>query len=348
MVRIRFGQYNIRELTTRALLDPNDEKARAAASIIRAHAPDILSIDEIQYDYPDTPDPGLPGTGLNARRFADTFLADLGYRYDWMTPGNAGVRSGFEAPYETIGFARFPGEYGTALLSRFPIRAAEAVSFRRFLWRDLPENRLADLNESLRARGKPPVPDGFPLFDKDVSDVPVEIDGRMIHVIVAHTAPPVYERHNVARNADHLRFLDTFVAGRPLPGIRPLDPEAPFVLIGDLNCDPEDGEGDAEAIRRLIENPRILAFFPEGSGSRGANPRRNTFLAGGGVPNPPLDFNVLQLQLDYILPSKHFANPRGLVHWPDVRSQKDALMVARRASDHFFLMVEVEIRRSPS
>ncbi|MBN1422080.1 MAG: endonuclease/exonuclease/phosphatase family protein [Planctomycetes bacterium] len=342
-MRIRFGQFNIRELRTRALLDPDDEQVRAAASIIRAHAPDILSIDEMQYDYPDTPDPGLPGTGMNARRFAGASLAGLGYRFDWMTPGNAGLRSGFETPYELIGFARFPGQYGSALLSRFPIRAAEAVCFGRFLWRDLPGNGLARLDESLRGRGKPPIPDGFPLFDKSACDVPIEADGRVLHAILAHTIPPVYEAHAAARNADQLRFLEAYVAGRPLPGIRPLDPEAPFVVIGDLNCDPEDGEGDGEAMRRLVEHPRILDFFPEGAGSRGTNSRRNTFLAGGGVPNPPLDLGALQLQLDYILLSRDFESPGGLVHWPDPRSERDALMAARRASDHFFVMVEADL-----
>ena len=43
---------------------------------------------------------------------------------------------------DAFGWGKFPGHGGMAILSRLPIDAAAARSFRRLLWRDLPSPSL--------------------------------------------------------------------------------------------------------------------------------------------------------------------------------------------------------------
>src|SRR3546814_4452167 len=73
------------------------------------------------------------------------------------------------------------------------------------------------------------------------------------------------EDRNGARNADEIRLWREYIS----PGDKPwlcddagrcggLDPDARFVIAGDLNNDPTDGDGRHEAIVELLEHPRVL------------------------------------------------------------------------------------------
>ena len=65
-----------------------------------------------------------------------------------------------------------------ALLSRFPVRAAQARTFQRFLWRDLPGNHLP-----VGFYG-PEVAGALRLSSKSHWDVPVELPGgRVLHLL---------------------------------------------------------------------------------------------------------------------------------------------------------------------
>src|SRR3546814_19470743 len=89
-----------------------------------------------------------------------------------------------------------------------------------------------------------------------------------VHLLASHPAPPGVdgpEDRNGARNAAEIRLWREYIS----PGDKPwlcddagrcggLDADARFVIAGDLNNDPTDGDGRHEAIVELLEHPRVL------------------------------------------------------------------------------------------
>src|SRR3954454_17236152 len=127
----------------RALATPGDAQERAVAEIIQRVRPDILLLEEFDYDTDgeslrafQTNYLSRPQNGAGPTRYPDSFSA----------PSNTGVPSGFDLDHDgrvagggdALGFGEFPGQYGMAVLSRFLIESAHVRTFRRFLWRDLP------------------------------------------------------------------------------------------------------------------------------------------------------------------------------------------------------------------
>ncbi|MBI2894546.1 MAG: endonuclease/exonuclease/phosphatase family protein [Deltaproteobacteria bacterium] len=361
-VRVRLGQFNIREMTTAKLLNEDDRQVRAAAEILSRFAPDILSINELQFDLEGVPEAGLPGApagtlpgsaceGKNARRLADRLEAlhpELRYPYTVVALGNSGLpfEATGELPPELLqrGFGEFPGRFNVALVSRFPILHDQVRVIHDFPWRQLPGNRLAQVEEETGIV----VPDDFPLFEKALVIVPVDVDGVTLHVILVHPVSSGFNDMNPHRNHDELRGVSLFLDGA-LPGVEPLPAGARFVIVGDLNADPEDGEGIAGAVAQLYEHPLVVAHFASGEGgTAGMHPERNSFLSGCGkgdgtiVQNPA---SRLQLQLDYVLPSVTIGAPvaSGLFFPSHVESWDDYVL-ACTASDHRFVWADVDLK----
>ncbi|MBI5026514.1 MAG: endonuclease/exonuclease/phosphatase family protein, partial [Nitrospirae bacterium] len=164
-------------------------------------------------------------------------------------------------------------------------------------------------------------------FSTNLLDVPLSIGGRIVHGILLHASIPVRGFLNRERNGDQLNFLNEYISGGELPGVEPFKVVEPFVVIGDLNADPERGEGIREAIKGLLANPALNGLVPS----------RPTFLEGGGVEASPLDTEDFSLKLDYILPSRDFIVLKQGVFWPE---DADWWKLARLASDHFFIYVD--------
>ena len=130
--------------------------------------------------------------------------------------------------------------------------------------------------------------------------------GGRLHLLAWHAGPPVFdgpEDRNGRRNADEarlwLRYLDGELAegwGGP--------PDGPFVLMGDANLDPLDGEGRREAIRALLSDPRLQDPEPRGGPLSGevadADQRGDPALDTADWPGDPGPGN---LRVDYVLPS---------------------------------------------
>ena len=100
------------------------------------------------------------------------------------------------------------------LLSKYPILLDQIRTFQKFLWKDMPEALLP----------KDPVT-GENWFDdqelevvrlssKNHWDVPIEIDGNILHLLCSHATPPVFdgpEDRNGKRNHDEIRFWADYV-----------------------------------------------------------------------------------------------------------------------------------------
>lgn len=360
---VRVALFNVRELSADKVesVDPQgrgtDPQLLAAAAIVARVRPDVLVLQEVDVP-PEEP-------ARVARAFVDRYLAPHGLAYPsvFAAPSNTGRLSGFdlnddghvasEADLGTrsygddsFGYGEYPGKYGMAVVSRLPVLAEEARTFRDFPWRKLPGHH---------------VPDGFytpeelavlPLSSKSHWDLPVEVDGRRLHLLISHPTPPAFdgeEDRNGRRNFDEIAFWLRYLEGsRALVDDRGraggLPAGAPFVVAGDLNADPlrpastYDG---TTAIRLLLEHPRVddaaETLTSEGARlhGRGGEPRSEQVTAeflGG-------------MRVDYLLPSADLGVRDGGVFWPAADADPSGHLLAVTASDHRLLWLDVALPR---
>ncbi|MFG0258840.1 MAG: endonuclease/exonuclease/phosphatase family protein [Phycisphaerales bacterium JB041] len=201
------------------------------------------------------------------------------------------------------GFGTFPGQYGMALLvdSRLTIRANEVRTFRLLPWSYMPGAFLPRQPETREPWYDEEELKLFRLSSKSHWDVPVALpNGRTVHLLCSHPTPPAFdgpEMRNKRRNFDEIRFWADYIAGEPYivddtnrPG--GLAPGEAFVVLGDLNADPDEGSSFKDPIERfLLSNPLVEA---------GSVPRSD--IAIDGLDDD--DTARFGLRVDYVLPSR--------------------------------------------
>jgi len=372
---VRFATFNVSMFRDRAgglvaeLADPQMRQARLAAAILQEVRPDVVLLNEVDQD----------PRGDAASLFRRQFLAvgqggrqPIDYPYAYVAETNTGIPSGHDLDRDgtvsntpgsrayggdALGFGEFPGQYGFLVLSRFPILVDEVRSFRMLRWRDLPG---ASVPEGWYPAG---ALDVLRLSSKNHVDVPIRIGDRVVHLLASHPTPPTFdgmEDRNGARNADEIRFWSLYLdssgadwlvddAGRR-GGFR----GSSFVVAGDLNSDPIDGDSRHDAIRELLANPRLQA----GPVPRSAGGAEQARLQGGvnatqaGDPaEDTADFNdrrVGNLRLDYVLPSVDLPVERAGVYWPAASEAGFELVGTDPfpVSDHRLVWVDVVTGRS--
>jgi hypothetical protein len=361
---LRVATYNIRELSTTMLSAVNakgtgrDPQVLAAARIIQEVKPDILVVNEIDHDY-TTPNQPLE---LNAQRFVKNYLAvgphGIEYPYIYAGPCNTGILSGHDLDNDgTIatatdssrvfgndcyGYGNYPGQYSMALLSKYPIDAAAVRTMQKFLWKDLPGNHIPPgyYSEAELA--------DFRLSSKSHWDIPVQVNGKTIHLLLSHPTPQGFdgaEDKNGRRNFDEIKLWVDYVAGNPAlyddkGGKGGIAADASFLIAGDLNASPVDGSKfDGQlAITQLLTHPRIQDTGSTITGKGGLRGRaggapkfieQNTF---GGMDN---------VRIDYLLPSKDLQVVGGGVWWPDAEENLEGCILAEYASDHRLIWVDI-------
>lgn len=315
-------------------------QAKNVAEVIQRAAPDVLLINEFDF---------VAG-GQAARLFRDNFLAvsqngapAADYPYFYVAPSNTGVPSGFDldnsgdtnpndSGNDAWGFGIFPGQFGMVVYSKHPIDEAGVRTFQHFLWKDMPGSRIPQPFYS------PEEVANFPLSSKSHWDVPVQIGKRTVHFLVSHPTPPVFdgpEDRNGLRNADEIRFWADYVApGRggyiydDEGGRGGLEASALFVVAGDQNSDPLDGDslrdadGNPIAIQPLLDSPRVNArTTPESAGAAEASALQGGANAShlGDPRFDTADFSDTapgNLRADYVLPSRQIKVTGTAVFWP--------------------------------
>jgi 3-phytase len=211
----------------------NNAQARTVAEIIQRSAPDVVLINEFDFD-----SAGPNGSSLAAQLFRQNYLAisqngaqPADYPYFYIAPSNTGIASGFDlnnngtavttpgAPGygdDALGFGAFPGQFGMVIFSKYPIEAEGVRTFQHFLWKDMPGARLPDDAATAQPQDwySPEELAVLPLSSKSHWDVPVNVNGEIVHILAAHPTPPVFdgpEDRNGLRNADEIRFWDDYV-----------------------------------------------------------------------------------------------------------------------------------------
>jgi hypothetical protein len=328
----------------------------AAAEVIRAARPDLLLLVGFDHDH--------EGRALDAFRALLAAGADgIDYPHAFALPVNAGVPSGLDLDGDgrtmgrgdAVGWGRFPGNGGMALLSRLPIDAEAARSFTALPWAALPGAELPR-----RADGEP-FPDParaavLRLSSRAHWQVPVLLpEGGRLHVLASNPTPPLFdgaEGFNRLRNRDEVRFWSVYLDGAALPddkGRSAGAPDGPLVLLGNLNLDPLDGAGERAAITALLAHPRLQDPRPARGGGGGGGGVGDK---GGHEGEPALDTADWRddggpgnLRVDYVLPSAELEVAGAGVFWP---AQGEPLAAAAlEASDHRLVWVDIEVPDGP-
>lgn len=270
---------------------------------------------EAVVDFPDPPSAGLDGTP--APQTADGRLY-----------GN-----------DNWGFGTFPGQYAMVLLVNddFEILEREIRTFQNFLWKDLPgAERPIDPSTGAFWYGDEEW-NSFPLSSKSHWDVPVKLpSGHVLHILASHPTPAAFdgpEKRNKLRNRDEIRFWSEYISGstaiyddRGIAG--GLASGSSFVILGDLNADPDEGSAVGDPIGTLLlSHPSINGAFVPLADSAGI----------AEFPNlDPDDTAGWGMRVDYVLPSADLVIERGRIVRP-------APGTGETVSDHFPVFLDVTI-----
>ena len=319
------------------LFTPVSAQPDVIAEIIQRARPAVLLINEFDYDAGNV---ALDGFQTNYLSVAHGDADPIFYPYRFVAPSNTGISSGRDfnkngtigGPDDAFGFGFFPGQYGMAVYSMFPINFADIRTFQLFLWKDMPDAMLPInpvTGESWYDEGDLEV---FRLSSKSHWDVPVQIDGKTVHFLTSHPTPPVFdgpEDRNGTRNNDEIRFwADYVIPSRSgyiydddgnYGGITPGDA---FVIAGDQNSDPLDGDSIPGSIQQLIDHPLVnTEVTPSSPGAveqsalqGGAN---TTHLSDPAYDTADFaDGDPGNLRADYVLPRKQLRIIDAGVFWP--------------------------------
>lgn len=347
-------------------LQGDSAHARKIAAVLQRVRPDLVLLNEFDFD------PEHRAADLFQQRYL--LVAQPGggealrYPYRYLAPVNTGVPSGLDLDNngsiggegrargnDAWGYGLHPGQYGMLVLSRYPIDVQAVRSFQLLKWSALPgalrpidpASKTSYYSNAIWAQLR--------LSSKSHWDVPVRTPLGVVHALVSHPTPPVFdgaEKRNAARNHDELQLWRAYLDNAPESqrwlcddkgNCGGLDSDARFVILGDLNNDPVDGAGRHAAIRALINHPRVLQYpTPRSEGG----PEKTAEYAALGIAHSGDPHQVTgdfgpqagTMRLDYVLPSHQFTLIGSGIFWPASSAPEAAIA---DGSDHHAVWVDV-------
>ena len=370
------------------LATPGNAQASAVAEIIQRVRPDVLLVNEFDFD----------PAGTSLRLFQQNYLsvahngaAPISYPYRYSAPSNTGIASGFdlnnfggtvttpETPGygdDALGFGAYEGQFGMAVYSKYPIELDDVRTFQNFKWKDMPGALLPDdATTPAPADWYSPAEQAIlPLSSKSHWDLPISIGKRTVHFLVSHPTPPVFdgpEDRNGRRNNDEIRLWADYVT--PGAGTYIYDDEGgtgglgsgeSFVIAGDQNSDPLDGDSIAGSIQQLLDNPRVNTSVTPTSGggvwaaetqgflnlTHQSDPAQDTADFCDTPAFPPCS-GPGNLRADYVLPSSDLRIRNSGIFWP---TDEDPFFYLTGpgfpvpSSDHRSVWVDVKVPGSSS
>ena len=363
--QVRFATFNVSLARNEAgqlveeLSTPDNERAQRIAAIIQHVRADVLLINEFDYDAQHS------AVALFKKNYLDHGWhgqKPIQYPHTYLGPTNTGVPSGrdlnnddeLDVPADAFGFGRFAGQFGMVVLSKHPIARRRVRTFRKFLWKDMPKAALPSNSISGEPYYSQDQLEVLRLSSKNHWDVPITISRQTIHFLVSHPTPPVFdglEDRNGRRNHDEIRFWADYIdparsgyicddAGQQ----GGLASGSHFVIAGDLNADPHDGNSYHNAARQLTAHPLIdQSIVPISRGAAAAvrQQGRANLNHEGAAAQDTGDFpddEPGNLRVDYVLPSRTLNPVAAGVFWP---LPDDDLYGLIDVSDHRIVWIDV-------
>lgn len=281
----------------------DDPQIGAVVRVIAEADADVLLLTGFDWDHE-----GLALAAFLARLEA----AGTPYPHHIALQPNSGMRSGLDLDgdgrlgggEDAQGYGKFTGVRGMVLLSRKPLVLAR--DFTGMLWADLPGNLMPEAAPQVRAVQRL----------SSVSHWDVAVAG--IHLLTLSATVPLFDGgsgRNAARNHDELAL---WLAETPA---------GPWVVMGKLNLDPEQGPGRREALAALLARARDPRPHGDGGGTatvdwgpdEAGNPRRQ--------------------RVDYLLPSPDVTVLDSGVIWP---TEGPLAEIAAMASRHRLVWMDID------
>lgn len=367
---IRFATFNVSMFRSSegALADElksgASEQAAAVAKIIQRTRPDVVLLNEFDYD----------AEGAAAAAFERNFLGisqgnekAISYPFVYVAPSNTGVQSGADldgdgsvgGAGDAYGFGEFPGQYGMVLLSKYPIDSTNVRTFQELKWSSMPNNLMpADFYGELASKS-------LRLPSKSLWDVPLLVHGETVHVIASHPTPPAFdgeEQRNVRRNHDEVRLVKDYVSGGEAAEYivddsgekGGLKAGESFVILGDLNAQASSSTAidDLRALDQ-VQDPMptskggLLSAGPGILAGDFLNPAKsNALISLSRAATNTAQFSQGPMRVDYVLPSKDAQIEGSGVFWPEPANASAELLSAESGadvSDHHLVWVDIAL-----
>lgn len=323
------------------------------AEIIQRVNPDIILLSEFDY---------IPDVSKGVKKFVSAYLnvsqqgqKPVNYPFVYISPVNTGEPSPFDLDNngkeervggDAYGYGLYPGQYGMALLSKYPIDVDNVHTLTAFKWRDMPD-ALTIFDPDT---GQPWYDEAewasVRLSSKSHWDIPVKVNGHTVHILAMHPTPPTFdgpEDRNGKRNADEIRLMADYLS--PYKGqyiyddnnkAAGLTEESRFVLVGDFNAADIGDKHRPDVIEQLTKNPLVnSSLIPESEG--GAEAFEESFSSRYTA--------YWGARADYVLPSSYGIVPKkGGVFWPKPEDALYRLVADRKASsDHRLVWLDITL-----
>jgi endonuclease/exonuclease/phosphatase family metal-dependent hydrolase len=320
-----------------AELQAGSSDAANIAQVIQRVRPDVLVLQEFDYD----------AQSQALAVFQQDYLAvsqdgqdPITYAHAWVIASNTGVPTGLDldddgasdGPGDAHGWGEHPGQYAFVVLSQVPL-AGELRSWQNLLWSSMPDNLLPTDFYDAQAQAT------LRLSSKNHVALPLDTVAGTVHLLVAHPTPPVFdgpEDRNGRRNHDEVRLLADIAAGLDwmvddAGQSGGLPSGAALVACGDLNADPNEGDGWPGTMDALFDlsHPELTRGdqVPSSAGAVKAGQDATDTASWG-------------LRVDYALPAASVDFTDTGVFWPE---NTEPGGTAVRASDHRLVWVDLSL-----
>ncbi len=330
----------------------------------------------------------VPQNGLGATSDEKKMLEPIQFAYAENFSTNTGLLSEFDLdrngtialPGDAWGFGFYHGQYAFGLLSQYPIDTDNIRTFQNFKWKDMPGETNPTITNC--DDEKYPIPEGMkcgdewytaeawaqkPLSSKNHVDAPIIIPTangeKVVHLLLSHPTPPVFDtltENNKMLNRAEIEFWSDYVGGADYiyddAGVKGgLSHDASFVVMGDLNADPENGDGFLDSIQNLMNHDRVNTLATYGVYAPNSLGSTECVALGDCSDNtyPDRITSTFGLRVDHAIPSNDLNITDSGVFWPATFEEGRLLMNDERvgkygngkdiSSDHRLVWIEAEL-----
>ena len=330
----------------------------------------------------------VPQNGLGTTSDEKKMLEPIQFAYFENFSTNTGLLSEFDLdrngtvalPGDAWGFGFYHGQYAFGLLSQYPIDTDNIRTFQTFKWKDMPGETNPTITNCDDENN--PIPEGMkcgdewytaeawaekPLSSKNHVDAPILIptaDGeKVVHLLLSHPTPPVFDtvtENNKLLNRAEIQFWSDYASNADYiyddAGVKGgLGLDASFVVMGDLNADPENGDGFLDSIQNLMHHERVNVLATDGVYAPSSLGSTECVALGGCGDStyPDRITSTFGLRVDHAIPSNDLNITDSGVFWPASFEDGYMLMNDERvgkwgngkdiSSDHRLVWIEAEL-----